>query len=163
MDTPAIPTPANGPEIERNNIIRELVETERKYVQDLEVMQVRSGRLPRTDQSSNLDMQKYAQELSQSNTLDRDTIHLLFPNLNKLLNFQRRFLIRLEGTADMPWREQRWGILFTDNVSLCTVNFHYLLLMAMIPSWALFFVCNLACLLVPPTALGTIGGRIRSL
>jgi cell division control protein 24 len=73
------------------------VETERKYVQDLEVMQ------------------KYAQELSQSNTLDRDTIHLLFPNLNKLLNFQRRFLIRLEGTADMQWREQRWGILFTEN------------------------------------------------
>jgi cell division control protein 24 len=71
-------------------------------------------------------VQKYAQELSQSNTLDRDTIHLLFPNLNKLLNFQRRFLIRLEGTADMPWREQRWGLLFTDNVSkmiflLCTV------------------------------------------
>jgi hypothetical protein len=61
-------------------------------------------------------MQKYAQELSQSNTLDRDTIHLLFPNLNKLLNFQRRFLIRLEGTADMPWREQRWGLLFADNV-----------------------------------------------
>lgn len=97
MDTPAIPTPANGPDIERNNIIRELVETERKYVQDLEVMQ------------------KYAQELSQSNTLDRDTIHLLFPNLNKLLNFQRRFLIRLEGTADMQWRDQRWGVLFTDN------------------------------------------------
>jgi hypothetical protein len=61
-------------------------------------------------------MQKYAQELSQSNTLDRDTIHLLFPNLNKLLNFQRRFLIRLEGTADMSWREQRWGLLYTDNV-----------------------------------------------
>jgi len=61
-------------------------------------------------------VQKYAQELSQSNTLDRDTIHLLFPNLNKLLNFQRRFLIRLEGTADMPWREQRWGLLFADNV-----------------------------------------------
>ncbi|KAI0256188.1 hypothetical protein BJV78DRAFT_1273099 [Lactifluus subvellereus] len=96
-DTPAIPTPVNGPDAERNNIIRELVETERKYVQDLEVMQ------------------KYAQELSQSNTLDRDTIHLLFPNLNKLLNFQRRFLIRLEETADMPWREQRWGLLFTDN------------------------------------------------
>lgn len=67
-------------------------------------------------------MQRYAQELSQSNTLDRDTIHLLFPNLNKLLNFQRRFLIRLEGTADMPWREQRWGILFTDNVSLSTAT-----------------------------------------
>jgi cell division control protein 24 len=81
-------------------------------------------------------MQKYAQELSQSNTLDRDTIHLLFPNLNKLLNFQRRFLIRLEGTADNPWREQRWGILFTDNVSLSAATFPLLFfdsaLMAMI-------------------------------
>jgi cell division control protein 24 len=44
-DIPAIPTPANGPDTERNNIIRELVETERKYVQDLEVMQVRTSRL----------------------------------------------------------------------------------------------------------------------
>ena len=61
-------------------------------------------------------MQKYAQELSQSDTLDRDTIHLLFPNLNNLLNFQRRFSIHLEETADIPWREQRWGLLFTDNV-----------------------------------------------
>jgi hypothetical protein len=47
-DIPAIPTPSNGPEIERNNIIRELVETERKFVQDLEVMQVRTGRFLRT-------------------------------------------------------------------------------------------------------------------
>jgi cell division control protein 24 len=61
--------------------------------------------------------QKYAQELSQSNTLDRDTIHLLFPNLNKLLNFQRRFLIRLEATAELAWVDQRWGILFTESVS----------------------------------------------
>lgn len=41
LDIPAIPTPSNGPDAERSNIIRELVETERKYVQDLEVMQVR--------------------------------------------------------------------------------------------------------------------------
>lgn len=33
-------TPANAQESARNNIIREMVETERKYVQDLEVMQV---------------------------------------------------------------------------------------------------------------------------
>ena len=41
---PAMPIPANGPDAERNNIIRELVETERKYVQDLEVMQVRTSK-----------------------------------------------------------------------------------------------------------------------
>jgi cell division control protein 24 len=34
-------TPVNAQEVARNNIIREIVETERKYVQDLEVMQVR--------------------------------------------------------------------------------------------------------------------------
>ncbi|KAG7446508.1 uncharacterized protein BT62DRAFT_1005801 [Guyanagaster necrorhizus] len=75
----------------RSNIIREMVETERKYVQDLEIMQ------------------QYSTALSQSNIIDQDTIHLLFPNLNKLLNFQRRFLIRLESTAELPWHDQRWG------------------------------------------------------
>lgn len=106
-------------------------------------------------------MQKYAQELSQSNTLDRDTIHLLFPNLNKLLNFQRRFLIRLEGTADMQWREQRWGLLFTDNVSLrITSGYHSA--DGHDSVWALFFVCD-PCFLLWLTALGTKGGRIRSL
>ena len=33
-------TPLNAREAARNNIIREMVETERKYVQDLEIMQV---------------------------------------------------------------------------------------------------------------------------
>ena len=40
-ESSAIP-PANAQESARNNIIREMVETERKYVQDLEVMQVSS-------------------------------------------------------------------------------------------------------------------------
>lgn len=39
-DVPSTPVPANAQEAARNNIIRELVETERKYVQDLEIMQV---------------------------------------------------------------------------------------------------------------------------
>ncbi|PBK95623.1 hypothetical protein ARMGADRAFT_926520 [Armillaria gallica] len=83
--------PATTQDGARSNIIREMVETERKYVQDLEIMQ------------------QYSTALSQSNIIDQDTIHLLFPNLNKLLNFQRRFLIRLESTAELPWHEQRWG------------------------------------------------------
>jgi hypothetical protein len=41
-DVPNTPVPANAQEAARNNIIRELVETERKYVQDLEIMQVRT-------------------------------------------------------------------------------------------------------------------------
>ncbi|KAK7045559.1 Guanine nucleotide exchange factor for Cdc42p [Paramarasmius palmivorus] len=90
------PAPSNSKEAARNNIVREIVETERKYVQDLEIMQ------------------KYATALSQSNIIDQDTIHFLFPNLNKLLNFQRKFLIRLESTAEQPWTEQRWGAPFLD-------------------------------------------------
>jgi hypothetical protein len=39
-DIPSAPTPVNAQETARNNIIREMVETERKYVQDLEIMQV---------------------------------------------------------------------------------------------------------------------------
>jgi cell division control protein 24 len=41
-DVPNTPVPACPQDTARNNIIRELVETERKYVQDLEVMQVRA-------------------------------------------------------------------------------------------------------------------------
>lgn len=37
----ATPPPVQGKEAARNNIIRELVETERKFVVDLETMQVR--------------------------------------------------------------------------------------------------------------------------
>lgn len=96
-DALSAPTPVNAQETARNNIIREMVETERKYVQDLEIMQ------------------KYSNALSQSNTISQDTIHLLFPGLNKLLNFQRKFLIRLESTAEVTWKDQRWGLHFMEN------------------------------------------------
>lgn len=94
---PSIPASPDAKEAARNFIIREMIETERKYVQDLEVMQ------------------KYAVALSQSNQVDQDTIHYLFPNLNKLLNFQRQFLIRMESIGDLPWPEQRWGSLFSQS------------------------------------------------
>ncbi|KAF5351656.1 hypothetical protein D9756_007738 [Leucocoprinus leucothites] len=97
LSSDTFPQPADAKEAARNNIIREIVETERKYVQDLETMQ------------------KYSNALAQGNFIDQDTIHLLFPNLNKLLNFQRKFLIRLESTAEAPWQDQRWGLPFIDN------------------------------------------------
>lgn len=62
--------------------------------------------------------QKYSNAAAQSNTISQDTIHLLFPGLNKLLNFQRKFLIRLESTAEVPWKDQRWGLHFIENVRL---------------------------------------------
>ncbi|KAH8119326.1 hypothetical protein DFH11DRAFT_1501691 [Phellopilus nigrolimitatus] len=96
-DSPMQAAPINAQENARNNIIREMVETERKYVQDLE------------------HMQKYAVALNSNSAIDQDTIHLLFPGLNKLLDFQRRFLIKLEGVAELPWKEQRWGLHFIEN------------------------------------------------
>jgi hypothetical protein len=59
--------------------------------------------------------------------MDQDTIHLLFPNINKLLNFQRKFLIRLESTGELPWKDQRWGQLFLENVSHLNISLAFLL------------------------------------
>ncbi|KAJ7133529.1 Dbl homology domain-containing protein [Mycena epipterygia] len=89
----------NAQEVHRNNIVRELIETERKYVRDLETMQ------------------KYATALSKSNFLDQDTFQILFPNINLLVDFQWKFLIRLEGSADLPWQDQRWGWHFLQSVN----------------------------------------------
>ncbi|KAH9486760.1 Rho guanine nucleotide exchange factor scd1 [Psilocybe cubensis] len=88
---------ANVHDAVQQNIIREMLETERKYVQNLEVLQ------------------SFSNALSQGNIVSQDTIHLLFPNLNKLLNFQRKFLISLEFTAQLPLQVQRWGQLFLEN------------------------------------------------
>jgi cell division control protein 24 len=115
-DITSAPPPANAKETARNNIIREMVETERKYVQDLEIMQVRPFYCFVTYPLTVV-AQKYSNALSQGNIISQDTIHLLFPGLNKLLNFQRKFLIRLESTAEVAWKDQRWGLHFMENVS----------------------------------------------
>jgi hypothetical protein len=57
--------------------------------------------------------------------MNQDTIHYLFPNLNKLLNFQRKFLIRLESTAELPWPDQRWGLHFIENVRALFFSFTF--------------------------------------
>ncbi|KAJ7896438.1 Dbl homology domain-containing protein [Mycena olivaceomarginata] len=80
----------------RNNIIRELVETERKYVRDSEILQ------------------NYAAVLSESGLLPRRTIHRLFSNSADLLAFHRKFLAGLEVTHKLPWEEQRWGQNFLE-------------------------------------------------
>ncbi|CAG7854823.1 Rho guanine nucleotide exchange factor scd1 [Serendipita indica DSM 11827] len=96
-DSPPTLKPANAQEIDRNNVIRELIETERKYIQDLEVMH------------------NYAKTLMTQNIVDHDTVHHLFPGLNKLLDFQRKFSIELEQQYELPWEQQRWGRCFSLN------------------------------------------------
>ncbi|KAI1375991.1 hypothetical protein F4677DRAFT_92196 [Hypoxylon crocopeplum] len=78
----------------RDHIIQELVDTERKYVQDLENLH---------------DLKK---TLEQKGVIPGDIIHQIFLNINSILDFQRRFLIRVETTNSMLQDVQRWGAPF---------------------------------------------------
>lgn len=78
----------------RDHIVKELVDTERKYVQDLENLH---------------DLKK---SLEQKGAIPGDIVHQIFLNINAILDFQRRFLIRVETTNSMPKVAQRWGAPF---------------------------------------------------
>lgn len=78
----------------RDHIVKELVDTERKYVQDLENLH---------------DLKK---TLEQKGDVPGDTVHQIFLNINAILDFQRRFLIRVETTNSMPAVNQKWGSPF---------------------------------------------------
>ncbi|RVD82929.1 uncharacterized protein DFL_007339 [Arthrobotrys flagrans] len=78
----------------RGKAVAEFLDTERKYVQDLE------------------QLQQFKQRLQAEEIVSNDTIHSLFLNLDHLLDFQRRFLVRLEMMYDMPAEKQKWGSLF---------------------------------------------------
>ncbi|KAH8904174.1 hypothetical protein BR93DRAFT_971243 [Coniochaeta sp. PMI_546] len=84
-----------GPQMSyRDYIVRELVDTERKYVQDLENLH---------------DLKK---TLEEQGALPGDVIYQIFLNINAILDFQRRFLIRVETTNSMPQSRQEWGSPF---------------------------------------------------
>ncbi|KAF5484345.1 Rho guanine nucleotide exchange factor scd1 [Colletotrichum siamense] len=78
----------------RDHIIKELVDTERKYVQDLE------------------NLYDLKSSLETKGIITGDTIHQIFLNINAILDFQRRFLIRVETTNSMPQAVQQWGAPF---------------------------------------------------
>ncbi|KAI8148479.1 hypothetical protein BJV82DRAFT_592261 [Fennellomyces sp. T-0311] len=84
----------NAPKDTRDKVVQEMLETERKYVQDLETLQ------------------NYMRELQAQKILSPDTVHYLFGNLNTLVDFQRRFLIQLENAAENSPEEQRFCHLF---------------------------------------------------
>ncbi|KZT10273.1 uncharacterized protein LAESUDRAFT_747675 [Laetiporus sulphureus 93-53] len=69
-----------------------LIETERKYVHGLEVLQNYSKEAFLTDSASPL--------------------YSIFSALDIILAFQRKVLTRLEITSEAPWLEQRWGFPF---------------------------------------------------
>ncbi|KAI8373049.1 uncharacterized protein BYT42DRAFT_616235 [Radiomyces spectabilis] len=84
----------NAPKDKRDKVVFEFLETERKYVQDLEALQ------------------DYMREAQAQNVLPPDTLHNLFGNLNSLVDFQRRFCIQIEQMADQAPQDQRFGNLF---------------------------------------------------
>lgn len=96
------PYPENGPTTTlpnaqmtyRDHIVKELVDTERKYVQDLE------------------NLHDLKTTLEQRGAIPGDIVHSIFLNINAILDFQRRFLIRVETTNSMPPSTQKWGSPF---------------------------------------------------
>ncbi|KAK4665054.1 Guanine nucleotide exchange factor for Cdc42p [Podospora pseudopauciseta] len=78
----------------RDYVVREMVDTERKYVQDLENLQ---------------DLKK---TLEERGIIPGDVVHNIFLNINAILDCQRKFLIRVETTNSMPAARQEWGSPF---------------------------------------------------
>ncbi|KAI1348759.1 Rho guanyl nucleotide exchange factor [Xylaria sp. FL0043] len=81
----------------RDHIIRELVDTERKYVQDMENLH---------------DLKK---ALLDRGIIPGDVAYQIFLNIHGILDFQRRFLIRVETTNSMPQAAQQWGSIFVNS------------------------------------------------
>lgn len=77
----------------RERIIDEVVKTERDYVQHLEMLQSFQNAI--------------------QGAVPGDAMHDIFLNLNQLLDFQRRFLIRIEQQNSLSEPDQNWGKLFS--------------------------------------------------
>ncbi|OAD74603.1 hypothetical protein PHYBLDRAFT_111803 [Phycomyces blakesleeanus NRRL 1555(-)] len=108
----------NAPKDTRDKIVLELLETERKYVQDMELLQASTKEhkiyIPYNILTKffYVFIQSYMRELQIQKILSPDTVHYLFANLNALVDFQRRFLIQLEDIAEKPAQDQQLGLLF---------------------------------------------------
>lgn len=79
---------------DRAKVFKEILETERKYVQDLTLLC------------------RYRDDLVEAELVSSEQIHVLFPNLNEIIDFQRRFLIGLECNINVPNKYQRIGSVF---------------------------------------------------
>jgi cell division control protein 24 len=91
MDPNSVP---GGKRSQKEHIISELVDTERTYVQHLELLQA------------------FKKLVEEKGIVTGDIVHDIFLNLNSILDFQRRFLIRVEQINAQPPEVQNWGRLF---------------------------------------------------
>lgn len=78
----------------REHILKELLETERDYVHHLQ------------------NLQALRKELLETGALNGDSSHQIFLNLNNLVDFAQRFLIRMEQHNALAEESQNWGELF---------------------------------------------------
>ncbi|KGQ01696.1 hypothetical protein PAAG_11542 [Paracoccidioides lutzii Pb01] len=78
----------------KEHILKEMLETERDYVHHLQ------------------NLQALKKELEETGALNGDSSHQIFLNLNNLLDFAQRFLIRMEQHNALPEDTQNWGDLF---------------------------------------------------
>lgn len=79
---------------DRSKVFKELIQTERKYILDLELLIA------------------YRNELQSADALSSEQLHVLFPNLNDIVDFHRRLLCGLECNIDVPTKYQRIGSVF---------------------------------------------------
>ncbi|KAI9501315.1 Guanine nucleotide exchange factor for Cdc42p [Coemansia spiralis] len=82
------------PQDNRDRVVKEFVETERRYVHDLE------------------QLQGYMDEVNKRNIISSESLRYMFANLNSLVDFQRRFLIGVEANASLPPEDQHFGAVF---------------------------------------------------
>ncbi|KAI8914354.1 hypothetical protein EDD86DRAFT_199148 [Gorgonomyces haynaldii] len=86
-----------------SRVLFEILETEKTYLKSL------------------VELDEYREDLSQSNSLTNDTVFEIFGNMSDLLDFQRRFIVALEGTMSLGTHEQRVGMVFITNEAGFTV------------------------------------------
>ena len=101
--------PPSAKRTQRQHIVDEMVHTERTYVQHLELLQA------------------FSKYLRQNGAINGDSIHEIFLNLDELLEFQRKFLVRVEQMNSRKEDDQNWGRLFYDHAQSRThdtKNFH---------------------------------------
>lgn len=83
----------SAPTSHKAHVIEELLRTERDYISHLEILQ------------------EFKRQVTGA--IAGDAIHDIFLNLNQLLDFQRRFLVRIEQQNRLSDEEQNWGKLFS--------------------------------------------------
>ncbi|KAI8807500.1 hypothetical protein BJ742DRAFT_772959 [Cladochytrium replicatum] len=91
-----LPSSNNDPADNRSKLVAELIETERKYVSDLQ------------------ELKDYQKQLMDAG-LSKDKGYQIFANLDGILDFQRKFLVQMEATLALNTGEQRLGQLFSLN------------------------------------------------